>query len=147
MSHGPAPSPVHAPTISRVTPEWIHSYISEFSRSHRPLPLPAPGPPQLGIIYSSMSYVMSMGFGHCDLTACPVEVLMAFGDQAAFCNLEDLSCLSSCVPEEWVEAHCICDTGAMFASYSFDFAGETYFCGDVLQGCDRVVLLVGRWSQ
>ena len=67
-----------------------------------------------------------------------MEFLLAFGDQDAICALDDLSCLSSCDSLiDWAGAHCACDTGALFASYSFDFAGETYCCGD--ESCQNAI--------
>ena len=68
------------------------------------------------------------------MSDCPAEVINAFGDQDAFCALDPelLACMSDCdMDDSGINAHCACDTGALFASYSFDFAGsDAYCCGD-----------------
>jgi len=89
----------------------------------------------------SMSYSYSFG---CDITSCSQDVLLALGDQNQneLCAIDDLSCLSSC-GSEWITAHCECDTGALFGSYSFDFRGEAYCCGDKTCKDSIVDLYVG----
>jgi len=63
-------------------------------------------------------------------SGCSDEVLSAIGEQDAFCAIDDLSCVSGCLSLNLVDAHCECGTGALFASYSFDFLGtEEYCCG------------------
>ena len=72
---------------------------------------------------------MSYSFGGCSTRFCSTEVIDAIGDQKAFCEIGDVSCVEPCVPVGWIEAHCVCDTGELFASFSFDFSGEAYCCG------------------
>eukprot|EP01083_Nonionella_stella_P153731 494294_1 len=81
----------------------------------------------------SMSYMMSMShsfsMGGC-ASACPDSISSLEGDQDAVCALDDLSCLEPC-GLDWINANCACDTDALFASYSYDFAGNPdYCCGD-----------------
>ena len=81
---------------------------------------------------------MSMSYDQDDdcspQTDCPPEVLAALGnsDQSALCLLDAslLSCMDGCLPGGLLEAHCACETGSIFVSYSYDFTGETYCCGD-----------------
>ena len=73
---------------------------------------------------------MSYSFGGCDTRFCSDDVVDAIGDQEAFCEIDDVSCVEPCVPAGWIEAHCACNTGQLFASYSFDFSGEAYCCGN-----------------
>jgi len=92
----------------------------------------------LSYSYSNMITDYSQSFASsCDYTGCSTEVLTAFGNQDEFCAIDDLSCLDSC-DSEWIKAHCACDTGALFGSYSFNFKGhETYCCGD--DNCQEAV--------
>ena len=72
-------------------------------------------------------------------SGCSDEVLSAIGDQGAFCAIDDLSCMLDCLSLGWVDAHCECGTGALFASYSFDFLGtEEYCCGST--ACQTAVI-------
>ena len=84
----------------------------------------------------SMSY--SYSSASCT-SGCSDEVLSAIGDQGAFCAIDDLSCMLDCLSLGWVDAHCECGTGALFASYSFDFLGaEEYCCGST--ACQTAVI-------
>jgi hypothetical protein len=90
----------------------------------------------------SYSYSMEASYSFagddCDFSSCSTEVLSAFGDMDTFCTL-DYSCIDCGVYTEWINAHCACDTGALFASYSYDFMGsEDYCCGD--EECQEAVV-------
>ena len=80
-----------------------------------------------------------MQFVECGVASCPKEVITAFTDrnQDAFCDT-DATCLSECTSSAMIGAHCACNTGALFASCSFDFTGETYCCGDV--SCQNAIV-------
>mmetsp|Transcript_7776 Transcript_7776/g.9246 ORF Transcript_7776/g.9246 Transcript_7776/m.9246 type:complete len:150 (+) Transcript_7776:12-461(+) len=69
------------------------------------------------------SRIYSHSFSGC-VNDCADKVYANYGDHEGFCNLDDLSCLDDCDIAEWIAAHCACDTGALFASYSFSFAGD-----------------------
>ena len=61
---------------------------------------------------------------------CSDSVMSAFGSQDAFCALDDVSCTDDC-GAEWIAAHCACETGALFGSFSYEFIGsEDVCCGD-----------------
>ena len=74
--------------------------------------------------------------------SCSEEVVAALygGDQDASCN-EDLSCASECWSENWVDAHCACDTGALFSSFSYEFAGSEAYCCSNSSDCEDAVLV------
>jgi hypothetical protein len=83
--------------------------------------------------YHSYSYsLVHHSFGDCDSSSCSTEVLEAFGYQDKFCAINDLSCMDGEGCDiEWITAHCACDTGALFGSYSYNFLGtKEYCCGD-----------------
>jgi len=67
------------------------------------------------------------------LSECSDEVVMTIGDQDALCAMDEfsLSCLDDCFGAGVVDAHCKCNTGALFAPTTFDFLGsQGYCCGN-----------------
>jgi len=94
-----------------------------------PIPTSLPTPIPTGPAFSDGA--MSYSYSSLSCTSdCSDEVLSAIGDQEAFCVIEDVSCVSLCLNLDWVDAHCECNTMALFATYSFEFFGsEEYCCG------------------
>ena len=76
-----------------------------------------------------MSYLYSY---NC-LEDCPAEVIGLYNsqDEAGFCKLTSGgdSCVGDCEQAAFWNGHCVCDTGALFASYSYDFVADAYCCG------------------
>jgi hypothetical protein len=87
---------------------------------------PAPSPQALP---ASFSYSMDC------FRDCPSDVLSALGDDTAFCAAEERECVMDCLTDDsflsGAEMHCACETGMLFASYSysFDMTGDIYCCG------------------
>jgi hypothetical protein len=76
------------------------------------------------IVYddASSSFSYSYDGGGC-APNCSTKVRETFGDDEAFCALDDVSCTDDC-GAEWIAAHCACGTNALIASYSYDFLGD-----------------------
>ena len=82
------------------------------------------------------------------LSDCGDDVLAAIGDQDALCALRDLSCVDDCyVSAYWIEAHCLCSTGELFASdFAFD-GSEAYCCGDADCQASVTAYYVSVWTR
>ena len=119
----PSPDPTHAmlPIDEAQTP---YSHEDSYSYSYS---------------YGSAPAVVSCA------ASCSTDVLEAIEeeDQTAACAL-DLKCASDCFSETFVNAHCACNSGAMFASYSYDFAGSEAYCCSSDDGCDEAVQALYR---
>lgn len=67
---------------------------------------------------------------------CPSEVQVAYNDsdQTALCVLDDFDCLDDCGGgfnnSMLIDAHCECNSDALFTDFSYSFAGIPYCCND-----------------